>query len=233
MRRRSVMLWTIVAILAVVGFGTGDALSAEESPQQAGEKVGIEGQFVRVATNDEGWVVLGYRIANESVGEEWMLLEVGMTVQRGSKEQQIERDDVALVTADGKTIPLATQEEYMKATLQALDARADMVRDSIDYFPAGVSQPCRIGFFGDASRRVGSLAHDQVSLSSQTGCLGRLYFRVPGGIQYGGYNLDVRFENSIVRVPFKIMTKEEAKEFAQKWKEMRKEQKQERKQAKD
>ena len=40
----------------------------------------IEGTFVRAAYNNEGYVILGYQFANRSVGEEWLLLEVGMTV---------------------------------------------------------------------------------------------------------------------------------------------------------
>ena len=40
----------------------------------------MEGKFVRAAYNNEGYVILGYQASNRSVGEEWMLLEVGMTV---------------------------------------------------------------------------------------------------------------------------------------------------------
>ena len=43
----------------------------------------MEGSFVRAAYNNEGYVILGYRLANRSVGEEWMLLEVGITVRDG------------------------------------------------------------------------------------------------------------------------------------------------------
>ena len=39
------------------------------------------GQYVRVAYNNEGFVSLGYRVAQQAVGEEWMLLEVGLTVR--------------------------------------------------------------------------------------------------------------------------------------------------------
>ena len=41
----------------------------------------MEGKFVRAAYNNEGYVILGYQLANRSVGEEWMLLEFGMTVR--------------------------------------------------------------------------------------------------------------------------------------------------------
>ena len=51
----------------------------------------IEGQFVRVAYNNEGFVILGYRAANRSVGEEWMLLEAGITLRKGARDVTITR----------------------------------------------------------------------------------------------------------------------------------------------
>src|SRR5687768_15255543 len=41
----------------------------------------MEGKFVRVAYNNEGYVVLGYQVANRSIGDEWMLLDLGVTVR--------------------------------------------------------------------------------------------------------------------------------------------------------
>ncbi len=48
--------------------------------------------------------------------------------------------------------------------------------------------------------------------------MGVLYFHVPGGIKVGNYNLDVHFENSIVKVPMEIMNKEREEEFTKQWK---------------
>ena len=225
MKKQS-LYWIMVAAvvaLTMVGFG-GLAAAQDESAAQAGEKTGVEGQFVRVAETDEGWVVLGYGIANESVKEEWMLLDVGMTVLRGVKGQTITRDQIKLVTPDRQVIALLSTEEYAKARgpLAAMNERANVMGESINYFPAGANQACRIGFFSDLTRPALGLAYDQVGLNPQRACMGRLYFHVPGGIQYGNYNLDVQFANSVVRVPMKIMTKEEAKEFEQQWKEERK-----------
>ena len=56
-----------------------------------------------------------------------------------------------------------------------------------------------------------ALPVDQVELTNQRACLGRLYFKVPGGITYGQHWLNVKFEKSLVRVPFRILTKEEEK----------------------
>ena len=55
---------------------------------------------------------------------------------------------------------------------------------------------------------------------------------VPGNIQYGQHFLNVEFENSTIRVPFTIMTKEELKENKAKWKEMQKEHKRQQKEEK-
>jgi hypothetical protein len=194
-------------------------MAQQEEPKQ---KFDVKGEFVRLVSNEEGWVVLGYRTANGSVGEDWLLLEIGITLMPGVKNQQLTRDDLSVTLPDGTAIPLASQEEFSKASLRALDARANTVRDSLNYFPAGVNKPCRIGFFTDISQPGRGLAYDSVDLSSDRACAGRLYFRVPGGIQYGQHFLNVAFEGSTINVPFRIMTKDELKENKAKWKELQK-----------
>ena len=66
-------------------------------------------------------------------------------------------------------------------------------------------------------------AFGQVDLSSRRGCLGRIYFHVPGGIQHGQHWLNVQFEKSLVRVPFRILTEEEEKKLSKSWKDIKKE----------
>ena len=67
------------------------------------------------------------------------------------------------------------------------------------------------------------MAFDQVELSWQRACVGRLYFKVPGGIQYGQHFLNVQFEKSQVRAPFRILTKEEEEKFGKNWQDIKKE----------
>ena len=140
----------------------------------------LEGTWTRVAYNNEGYAIIGYRLANLSIGEEWMLIEFGTTVRDGVPNYTLKRDALSLETPDGKTIPLATVTEYRKANLSALQNREKVQRDSINYFPPSASQACRIGFFSELDDRA--LPWEQVELSSQRGCLGRLFFQVPGGI---------------------------------------------------
>jgi hypothetical protein len=178
----------------------------------------MEGRFVRAAYNNEGYVILGYQPANRSIGEEWMLLEIGLTVLDKVPGFTMKRDALSLVTPDGKTIPLATIPEFRAANTAALQNRAKVQRDSIDYFPTSANRACRIGFFSDLADR--QMAYDQFEVTSQRACLGRLYFHVPGGIQYGQHWLDVKFEKSLVRVPFRILTADEEKLLSKNYKDI-------------
>jgi hypothetical protein len=180
----------------------------------------LEGNFVRAAYNNEGYVILGYRAANQSVGEEWMLLEVGTTVRDGTPDYELKREAISLTTPDGKSIPMPSNSDYMKVDLRALEQRASVIRDSINYFPPSATRGCRIGFFSSVESRT--MAFDQVELSNTRGCVGRLYFNVPGGIQYGQHWLDVKFKDSLVRVPFRILTKDEEKLLSKNFKDIKK-----------
>jgi hypothetical protein len=203
-----------------------DAKAQEQKPTvkipEAGvpQVMTIEGLFVRAAYNNEGYVILGYRTPNMSVGDEWMLVEMGTTIREGVPNYTLKREAVSLDTPDGKKLPLASVDEYRSANLAALNNRAKVAHDSINYFPPMASQACRIGFFSDLSGPA--LPWDQVELSQSRACLGRLYFKVPGGIQYGQHWLNVQFANSLVRVPFRIFTKEEEKTANKNYKDIRK-----------
>jgi hypothetical protein len=178
----------------------------------------IEATFVRAAYNNEGYVILGYRAANESVGEEWLKLDTGMTVRDRTPAYKLKRDAISLSTPDDAKLPMPPIEEYRKANLMALQTRTRMMRDSINYFPPSASQACRIGFF---SNNGGPMAWDEVELSNNRACLGELYFKVPGGIKRGQYFLNVQFKDSLIRVPFRILTDEEEKMLEKNYKDIR------------
>jgi hypothetical protein len=203
----------------------GDAQSQErptvQIPQPGVPQImTMEGKFVRAAYNNEGYVILGYQLANRSLGEEWMLLEVGMTVLDRVPDYKLTRDALSIETPDGKTLPLPSTSEYREGNTRALQNREKVQRDSINYFPPSASRACRIGFFADLDSRA--MAYDEVELGSQRACLGRLYFNVPGGIKYGQHWLNVKFEKSVVRVPFRILTEDEEKLLSKNYKDISK-----------
>jgi hypothetical protein len=138
-----------------------------------------------------------------------MLLEVGMTVRDDIPDYRMTREALSLETPDGKTIPLATITEHREGDFQKIQQRARVQRDSINYFPPRASRACAILFFPELGSRA--LPYDVVDLSRDRACVGRLYFKIPGGIAYGQHWLNVKFEKSLVRVPFRILTEEEEK----------------------
>jgi hypothetical protein len=223
---KAASLW-LVALVALVSMpplsASGDG---PQAPQVKVPEPGVpqmmtlEGTWTRVAYNNEGYAIIGYRLANMSLGEDWMLIEFGTTLRDGIKNYTLKREALSLETPDGKTLPLPTVQEYRKANLTALKNREKVQRDSINYFPPSASQACRIGFFSDIDERP--MAWDEVELSSTRGCVGRLFFQIPGGIQYGQHWLNVKFEQTLVRVPFRILTKDEEKLVSKNFKDIKK-----------
>ena len=170
----------------------------------------IEANFVRVAYNNEGYVILGYQIANRTVGDEWIMLDVGITLMEKTKDYTLKRDAISLDTPDGH-LPLPSISEYREneSKVQPLQNRMKVQRDSINYFPPWTHGANRLGFFSDLGSRA--MPWDQAEVTNSRACLGQLYFHIPGGTKYGQYWLNVKFAESVVRVPFRLFTKEEEK----------------------
>jgi hypothetical protein len=169
----------------------------------------MEAKFVRAAYNNEAYVILGYQASNYSVGDDWMLLEVGMALRDGVKDYTMLRNALSLETPDGATLPLPTIMEQREGNPQAIQQRAKVQRDSINYFPPNASQACGLVFFPDLTSRA--LPRDDVYMTDQRACVGRLFFKIPGGIKHGQYWLNVKFAQSTLRVPFRILTDDEEK----------------------
>jgi hypothetical protein len=222
-RKRTAGAWILAAIL---GASFAPLLAQDKPKPKAPEPTVPEfftlmGQYVRVAYNNEGYVTLGYRTANASVGEEWLLLDVGLTVRKGTDPQVVKRDAFSLQTPDGAILPLPTQQAYQAVDLRGIQTMATASRDVISYFPGDVVRRCTLSFFSDPDRR--NLSYDQVELNFQTACLGRLYFHVPGGVKTGQHWLKGKFAGGEVQVPFRILTKEEEKEFRKTWEDLKEE----------
>ena len=182
----------------------------------------LEGEFVRVAYNNEAIVNLGYRIAQGSVGEDWMYLQAAIALRQGVKYQTIKRDAFSVKLPDGTIVPLATQKDYSAALgLQALNARAKVQKDSLSYFPPGVRRTRPFRFFADLGKG-NPTSFDEVDLDDLTAVMGRLFFKIPGKIQTGQHYFIVKFKDSELQVPFRILTKEEDKEFKKTWQDFQK-----------
>jgi hypothetical protein len=213
MNRSFALTVALVGLMSLWPLQTKGDAQAQQKPTVQIPKPGVpeiltmEGKFVRAAYNNEAYVILGYQVSNRSIGDPWMLLEVGMTVMDKTPDYRLTRAAISLETPDGKTIPLPSTTEQREGNVQAIQQRANVQRDSINYFPPRASRACAILFFPDLGSRA--LPYDVVDLSRDRACLGRLYFPIPGGITYGQHWLNVKFQNSVLRVPFRILTKDE------------------------
>jgi hypothetical protein len=223
MNPRSLFSVVSLALSAVVAVG---AVQAPQKPQVQIPNPGVpqimtlEDRFVRVAYNNEGYVSLGYQLANTRVGEEWMFLEVGAVMREGRPAYKLKRSDVTLTLPDNSTLQLPSNNEYRQVDLRQMENQAKVIFDTINYFPPSVRNVQRIGFFSEISS--GMQSYDEVELSSTRASVGRWYFKVPGGLKYGQHFLNVKFPGTVVRVPFRIVTKEEEEFLNKNWKDIRK-----------
>ena len=213
--------------LAVAALATL-TLAAQEKPKpqvpipNAGvpEAMSVEGKFVRAVWNNEAYVIMGYQVAQRSIGDNHMMLDLGTTVLDKTPEYKLKRDAISVTTPDNQTIPIMTVEEYRKADVRAIESRARVQRDSINYFPPMASQACRIGFFAEPNSPA--MAWDEVAVSNRRACVGRLFFTIPGGIKIGQYFLNVKFAGSTLRAPFRIFTEEEEKKVGKNYGDIKK-----------
>ena len=223
MKMRSVSTALVVGSLAALSsVHAGGQQPAVQIPQPGVPQImTLQANFVRVAYNNEGYVILGYQIANRTVGDEWVMLDVGITLMERTPNYRLKREAVSLDTPDG-TLPLPTIEEYRanESKLQALQNRMKVQRDSIDYFPPWVHGANRLGFFSDLGSRA--LPWDETEVTNSRACLGQLYFHVPGGTKYGQYWVNVKFAQSVVRVPFRLLTKDEEKKLSKNYSSIKK-----------
>jgi hypothetical protein len=154
MRTRNLLPFAVVALTtsSVAAFREAQEPPRVQIPQPGVPQImTLEGAYVRAAYNNEGYAIIGYRLADMSVSEEWLLLEFGATARGGVPSYTLKRDALSLEIPGGKTIPMASNEEYRKVDLRAMQNREKVQRDSINYFPPSASRACRVGFFQRSS----------------------------------------------------------------------------------
>ena len=57
---------------------------------------------------------VAYRQGKKSVAEEWLILAVELTSPRGSGPTIVDRNAISVYTPDGRRLPLANQEEFIR-----------------------------------------------------------------------------------------------------------------------
>lgn len=173
------------------------ALEATDPP--VAEEVGPS--TVKVASS-EVWAVLDYRFASQNLGSEWLIVELGVTAA-DRRSADIKRDAVFVRTPEGRRLPLASQGEFSRAYAEL---RPELNRADVNRRPIYTNFPhnrrlCRFQFFAEPG---GDVVFGSVYVNDQRACYERLFFRVPGGVQPGRWMLGIDFEESDIRIPFRL-----------------------------
>jgi hypothetical protein len=147
-------------------------------------------------------IVIDSKFAANSLGDEWMILSVGMSGMTGGTTV-VERDLMSLRTPDGRTIAMPSYREFNAAydELASAARRAELAADPLNFTRAG-RRDCLIDFFPLPGS--GRSARTALNVSKNEFCIGFLYFPVPRGIQPGNWRLIVDFEETRADVPFTI-----------------------------
>jgi len=158
------------------------------------------GETVLLYKGPELEAALSYRFARNNPGEEWLLLDFGVT-GTANVSVEIPRDRIWLRTPAGEIVPLATQQEFGSAYPQLASTirRAGSGREPLDYFRA--LRPCNLGLFTAPGEGLALLS---VWVSNREACFGWLFFHPPGGVTSGHYVLGIDLPESKVRIPFKL-----------------------------
>ena len=197
---RKIVVAPIVMLMAAVLFAScsssspGKGRTAEPTVDKAGKTI--------VRYRDQLMeVIVDYKFANLSLGDNWMILNVAVTTSE-SKATEVRRAHVLVRTPDGRKIPLPPYPDFIAAypEVQSAARRAALASDPIDFTQAG-RQTCDLRF----QPLPGTVpALESVYVNMRKICQGLLYFPVQGGIQPGTWEFIIEFEEFDVRVPFEI-----------------------------
>lgn len=170
------------------------------------ETPGVEqlGQYLMRQNGSEADVVLGYKHAAQSLGDEWLLLELAITSPSG-ESAKFERENIWVRTPAGVQVPAASQKAFGEAygSMRNKIAQANVARDPMDYFPPN-RQACTLDLFVAPGEGV---AFDQVTVNDRRACQGKLFFYIPGGVQTGRYVLGIDLQEDEIRIPFTLEAK--------------------------
>ena len=199
MKRKKVfgplVMLTSAALLAVCSSASsGKATQVTDPIEQKGRTmVRYRSPLVEV------WV--DYRFANQSVGDDWIILNVAITSSE-SQAIEVRRGSISVRTPDGRKIPLPSYSDFIDAypEIQSAARRAALASNPLDSIYAG-RRPCDLQF----QPLPGTIAAlESVYVNVRKICLGLLFFPVRGGIQPGRWEFIIEFEEFDARVPFVI-----------------------------
>lgn len=186
-------------VLAVIPL----VLTACASTVPTGEPgVSATGEHYLLAEGPELEVALGTGYANGHLGAEILILGVSLTAAPGVARTVVDRAAISVQTPDRRTIPPLGRDEYRERFAKLHGAARQAAMSSPTLVGTGPGRrPCGEWFYADPTT---AFARDVLYVSPFEACDGELFFEVPGGVQPGRWELEIRLEESVVEIPFTL-----------------------------
>ena len=181
---------TIVALCVVLA-GASEFVSAQRVRQL--------GRSIVEFSSPEVKAVAAYEYSRRNHGGEWLLVEMAVQAR---KRIAIERMQIALRTSDERTIPLASQQEFLDGhtMINGLLQNAKVWRRSLDSYFTVRPQPT-IRFFTYPGRNV----FDSFVTNPDETAAGDLFFRASAGSwPSGNYRLVMNHPDAKAELPIEL-----------------------------
>jgi len=198
MKKTAVVIIIIIAAATLIAGCSSSSTSKARSTEPTVDK---PGKTISRYSDSLVEVIVDYKFANRSVGDDWIILNVAVTSWQ-SKAVEVRREHVLVRTPDGRKIPLPPYPDFIAAypEIQSAARRAALASDPIDFTQAG-RRTCDLRFQPLPGTNT---ALESVYVNMRKICQSLLYFPVQGGVQPGNWEFIIEFEEFDARVPFEI-----------------------------
>jgi hypothetical protein len=179
----------------------GVAASTWQSPRLAFPAVERPGARLVRQRRAVAEIVLDYSYAANHAGADWLVLNVALAGSQNNAVS-IRRESISVVLPDGRTLPLATQQEFAAghASLTPKLRAASVASAPAHEYLRGQLADC--GWYQAESGAP--LVVNELHIRSGTACQGFLAFQVPDSVTRGNWQLVVDLPGGRLAVPFEI-----------------------------
>jgi len=164
--------------------------------------VSAVGDHIRLYEGPELEAGIGTGYAAGHLGEEFLVLGAALVGANGGGVAKVDRAEIFVQTPDLRKIPLMTQQEYREVygKLTAAVRLAEISTPNL-LESGGMRRPCFEWFF---KAPTDGFARDVLMVRPFNVCEGVFLFHVPGGVQTGRWELEIKLEESVVEIPFHL-----------------------------
>jgi hypothetical protein len=184
---------------ALIVVATAAVLTSAVTISASG-RIRQHGRAIVEYRSDDVRAVAGYEYSQRHHDGAWLLIEFAV---HATHRIAIDRDQLSLVVAEQRSVPLATQAEFLEdqQTLTRLLQNATIWRRPLSgYFVSRPPMPT-MRFFS----KPGGIVHDSVVTNLDEVAMGDLFFKSPDGRWPAGtYNLVLNHEKARADLPIML-----------------------------